>query len=289
MSRPTITHHALAGLLAAALIAAVPLPAAAQSLWMQRDGDHTVMLEMLRPNIEDVNSELLSGAFFLSGRTRVSSGISLVGELPYLHHSSSFLGTDINGFEITVETSSSTIGNPYVGMEARLGSGPAFLEVGGRPPLASNEENYYGEPNAVLTGFLSDVTRMGAFLPDVASLQVGINLREVTDSKIAYRARLSPTVLIPTEGNGLDPELFAMYSFQIGYHGSLARIGAGMSGQALVTEDYGNLGSRTRNRLEVHADFLPGPIRPGLDFQLPMGSEASLVPVVVGASVSWTR
>jgi len=288
MSRPTITHRALAGLLAAALIAAAPLPAAAQSLWMQRDGDHTVMLEMLRPSIEDVDSDVLSGVFFLSGRTKVSSGISLVGELPYLRHASSYMGTDINGFEVMVEVSSSTIGNPYVGMEARLGSGPVFLEVGGRPPLASDED-FYEYPNAVLTGFLSDVTRMGAFLPDFASIQTGINLREVTDSKIAYRARLSPTVLIPTGGNGLDPELFAMYSFQIGYQGSLARVGAGMSGQALVTEDYGNLGSRTRNRLEIHADFLPGAIRPGFDVQVPFGSEAELVPVVVGASVSWTR
>jgi hypothetical protein len=100
---------------------------------------------------------------------------------------------------------------------------------------------------------------------------------------------LSPMVAIPTEGGYADPELFAMYSFQIGYHGSLARVGAGMSGQALVTEDYGNLGNRTRNRFEIHADFLPGAIRPGLDIQLPFGPEAELVPVVVGASVSWTR
>ena len=287
MSRSTFALHALAGILAAALGTAVSTPAAAQSLWMQRDGDHTVLLELLRPNIEEVNSELLSGAFFLSGRTRVSSGISLVGELPYLRHASSFMGTDMDGNEVMVELSSSTIGNPYVGMEARLGSGPAFLEVGGRPPFASDEEPDE-DPDAVLTGFLSDVTRMGAFLPDVASIQVGINLREVTESKLAYRVRLSPMVAIPSQ-SGADPELFAMYSFQIGYHGSLARMGAGMSGQALVTEDFGNLGNRTRNHLEIHADFLPGAIRPGLDVQLPFGSEASLVPVVVGASVSWTR
>jgi hypothetical protein len=62
-----------------------------------------------------------------------------------------------------------------------------------------------------------------------------------------------------------------------------------MSGMALVTDDSGNLGSRTRNQLEIHADFLPGPIRPGLDLHIPLGNEAELAPAVVGVSVSWTK
>lgn len=283
MSRTALALHALAGLLATALVAAASAPAAAQSLWMQRDGDHTILLEMLRPSIEDVDGKLLTGAFFLSGRTKVSPGVSLVGELPYLRFASSLLGTDVNGNEITVDLSSSTIGNPYVGMEAGLGSGPAFVEVGFRPPLASDEEY-----DAVLTGYFTDMTRLGGFLPNYASIQAGINLREVTDSKIMYRVRLSPMVAIPTKGGG-DSELFAMYSFQMGYHGTVARVGTGISGQALITEDTGNIGGRTRTHLEIHADFLPGAIRPGLDLQLPIGGEAGLVPVVVGASVSWMR
>ena len=62
-----------------------------------------------------------------------------------------------------------------------------------------------------------------------------------------------------------------------------------MSGQALLTEDYGNLGQRSRNQFEIHADFLPGAFRPGLDLRVPLGDEADLVPVVLGASISWTR
>ena len=284
MSRPALALRSLPGFLALlAMVAGPASPAAAQSLWMQRDGNHTVLLEMLRPNIEDVDSKVLSGVFFLSGRTRLSSGTSLVGELPYLRHASSFLGTDFNGFEIMVETSSNTIGNPYLGIEAPLG-GPAFVEVGFRPPLASDEEG-----DAVFAAILTDVTRVGGFLPDYASFQAAINLREVTESKIAYRARLSPMLAISTESSGEDPELFALYSFQIGYHGPAARVGAGMSGQTLITEDSGNLGGRSRNHLEIHADFLPGAIRPGLDLQLPIGFEASVVPIVVGASISWSR
>jgi hypothetical protein len=283
MSRSTLALHALAGTLALTLFGAAPGPVAAQSLWMQRDADHTIALEMLRPSFEDVDSDLLSGAYFLYGRAALSPQIALVGELPYASHSSDVTTTDFLGNEITEHFSSSTIGNPYVGMEARLGSGPVFLELGARPPLASEDEE-----EAVVTGIFSDVNRFATFLPNAASIQAAVNLREITPSKIAYRVRLSPMLLIPTEGEA-DPELFALYSFQIGYHGSAARIGGGMSGQALVTEDSGNLGQRTRNQLDIHADFLPGAIRPGLEVHVPLGDEASLVPVVVGVSVSYTR
>lgn len=282
MSRSRFALHALAGVLAA-VVAATTTPAAAQSLWMPRDTDYTISLEMLRPNLEDVDSGVLSGSFFLAGRARLSPGVSFVGELPYVTHSSRSVATDFNGNEIVEDFSSSTIGNPYVGLETRIGSGPVFVEVGGRPPLTSDEEF-----EAVLTGIFSDVNHFATFLPHVASIQAAFNLREVTPSKLAYRFRLSPMIAIPTEG-GNGSELYAMYSFQIGYHGSAARVGAGMSGQALLTEDYGNLGERSRNQFEIHADFLPGAIRPGLDLRVPLGSEANFVPVVLGASISWTR
>jgi len=288
MSRSRPALLAIVGILALASASTAPTRATAQSLWMQRGADHAVMLEMLRPNLEGVNQELFSGAFFLSGRTTLASRVTLVGELPYLRHASSFKSTDFLGTEITVKTTSNTIGDPYLGMEARL-SDLAFLELGFRPPLASEEEF-----EAELTGYFTDVTRFGAFLPNVASIQAAINLREVTPSKMVYRVRLSPMVAIPTKDysdflSSGDTEVFACYSFQIGYDGSTARIGAGMSGLAQITEDYPNLGARTRNQFELHADFLRGAIRPGLDLHLPLGDEASFIPDVLGVSVSWTR
>jgi hypothetical protein len=133
------------------------------------------------------------------------------------------------------------------------------------------------------------VVRQDAFLPKVVSINAAFNLREVTPSKVAYRLRLSPVLTIPTDNASTDPELFAVYSFQIGYHGSQGRFGGGMSGRALFTEDFGNLVTRTLNQLELHADFLSGSIRPGLDLRLPLGSLSEFVPVALGASISYTK
>ncbi len=62
-----------------------------------------------------------------------------------------------------------------------------------------------------------------------------------------------------------------------------------MSGRTLVTEDFGNLGERTVSQLELHADFLSGSVRPGLDLRLPLDSLGQYISVVLGGSISWTR
>lgn len=282
--RRSIAEYVFLGFLAAATVAVASPPAVAQSLWIVRDSDHTIILEMLRPNLEGVDAEFLSAAFFLSGRAKISPNLAMVGEFPYVRHASSQMGTDIDGNEIVVELSSSTVGNIYLGMETHDESSPIFAELGVRLPLASDEED-----DALATGYLSDVVRQEAFYENTVSINAAFNLREVTSSKVAYRLRLSPVLAIPEENGPDDPELFAAYSFLIGYHGLNARIGGGMSGRALVTEDSGNLGERTLSQLELHADFLSGSLRPGLDLRLPLGPLSEFVPVALGVSISWVR
>lgn len=280
MKRPSRSPRKHLFLLAAgaALIASLPSPAAAQSSWLARDGDQTLMLEFLGPTIEGTDSEVFSGALFLAGRGAVSPRISLVGELPFAHHES----TD-EFFSSTI--SSNTIGNPYVGLEMKLASGPAFLEFGVRPPLAADDEF-----PAVATGLFADVTRWEAFFPEVFSIVGAFNVREVTPSKIAYRLRVSPTVMIPTNDGSDETMVFAVYSFQVGYHGTMARIGAGMSGRSQLSDlDGTNVGAASFSQFEIHADFLSGQIRPGLDLKMPLGELGEGVPKVLGASITWTR
>jgi len=288
-SRPSLLHAATAAaVIAAALGATIASPAIAQSLWMPRDGDRTVMLEVLKPSLEGFDSKLFSAAFFLSGRVAVSPRLSVVGELPYARHESTYL------IFFPEEVSSNTIGNPYAGVEYKLGSGPAFLEFGVRPPLAADDEFL-----AIFTGYATDVARWEAFTPDRFAALAAFNVREITPSRIALRLRVSPTVAIPTGNSSEKTKLYGIYSFQIGYEGSKARIGAEMAGRTQLTDEpgvtildffgVGNLGSRTSTQFGLHADFLSGHIRPGLDLHVPLGGMGNYVSSVVGLSVAWTR
>jgi len=283
-SRPFLVF--IAGV--ALAVGALASTATAQSLWMARDGEKAVMLEVLKPELDGFDQELLSAAFFLSGRGAVSPRISVVGELPFARHKSTYL------YFGPFDNSASTIGNPYAGVELRIASGPAFLEFGVRPPLASQDETL-----AKYTGNVSDVTRWEAFTSDQFAVVGAFNIREVTSSNIAFRLRVSPTVALPTgNNNAAETRLYAIYSFQVGYQGTKLRVGAGMSGRTQITDEadpsffgYGgaNIGGRSLSQFELHADFLPGRIRPGLDLHVPLDALAGTSSVVVGANLTWTR
>lgn len=274
--------------LTATLAAVVSLSAGAnlafgQSRWIPRDGKRAVAVEFLRPSMEGIDAGLFNSATFVSGRVEASPNFAFVGELAYASHESSQEGTDVNGNEITLKYSSGTIGNVYLGVEGGPNSSPIFMELGVRLPLVDGDQELAQE-----TGLIADISRWEAFFYKAITIQTAFNVREITSSNVEYRLRLSPALSVPTEGPG-DPELFGLYSLQIGYHGSLARLGTAVSGRILVTEDFGNLGQRSLNQLELHADFGPWAIRPGFDLHLPLDSWGISVPVVLGASLSWSR
>jgi len=269
-------------------VGALASTATAQSLWMARDGEQTLMLEVLKPELSGFDQELFSAAFFLSGRGAVSPRISVVGELPFVRHQSAY--QYFGPFDV----SSSMIGNPYAGLELQLASGPAFLELGVRPPLAADDEAL-----ATRTGNVSDVTRWEAFTPERFAILAAFNIREVTPSKIAFRLRVGPTLALPTGNNNpSETILYAVYSFQVGYQGSKARVGAGMSGRSQITQEldralfgFGgvNMGERSLSQFELHADFLPGRVRPGLDLHVPLDALSGASSSVVGVNLTWTR
>jgi len=275
----------------AALVAAVAAPAAdAASLWAPRDVRGLISLEMLRPSIEGLDAEVFSSAFYLSGRLAATPTVTFVAELPYARMRGSapgysyypFAPDEYYPYPYSLPASGSTIGNPYVGFEAAIPGSPLFVEFGGRPPLASDREY-----DAEVMGAVADLTRFFAFTEQYASVQFGVNVYEVLPSKLACRIRVSPLLAIPSESY-LETEFFTFYSVQAGYQGRSARAGMGLAGMALLTENYpSNLGQRTVTQLELHADFLSGRVRPGVDVHLPLGTLASSVPVVVGTGITW--
>lgn len=266
------------------LVAAGVKPASAQSPWMPRDGTRALAVEVLRPSQEGLDAAVFSTAIFVSGRAELSPHLAVVSELPYARHESSQMGTDVNGNVIILEESSATAGNIYLGVEVAPGSSPFFGELGVRLPLVSKEEYL-----AQFTGTIADIARRQAFVPDAMSIQSAFNIREVTSSNVEFRLRLSPVLVLPTGGNGADPELIGVYSWQIGYHGRNVRLGTALTGSVLITEDFGNLGERSLNQFELHADVGSWSIRPGFDLHVPLDSWGTIVPSVVGASVSWSR
>jgi hypothetical protein len=283
----------------ASLVALGPPPAAAQSLWIPRDRDHAVMLEYLRPAQEGINGDLFSGAAFLSGRVSLSPHVALVAELPMARERGRWSGYYMYpGYYDPYDyyypygplyypspSSRVSAGNPYLGVESRPGSIPIFWEFGFRAPLASEKNENYP---AVATGFLADVTRSDAFQPRTWTVQTAFNVAETSESGVDYRLRLSPLLDIYSSryGGTRWAYLYAVYAWEIGYRGAAARVGTAISGRTLLNHTYGNVARNSLNQIELHADFLSGPVRPGLDFRLPLAQGAYAVAGIAGGSVS---
>ncbi|HEU4764202.1 MAG TPA: hypothetical protein VFT93_00970 [Candidatus Eisenbacteria bacterium] len=270
-------------LIAGVLLTMLASSAGAQSIWIPRDRDRSVTLAAAKPSLDYVDEKTFSPVLTLTSRQPLGTRMSWVVEIPYAH-----LSVSEQFFVPLTWKEGSAIGNPYLGLEAHAASGPLFAELGARVPLM--DEN---EPGVANLGRGSDVRMLEAFDPNEVSIVPAINLRETTETHIAYRFRLSPTVTIPTQ-KGLDQnspgtDLWMVYSWQIAYEGRVARVGSGLSGRLLLTEDFGNLGERTVNQLEFHADLGSGAFRPGLDVRVPLGLEAAYFPVVLGLTLSWSR
>jgi hypothetical protein len=257
-------------------LAIPPSIACAQSLWIPRDREGSVMFEALLPGVEFVqNEDSFTGAYFLDARYPVSSNISIVGEMAYARLKGEYLI-----YLGSPEVSSKTIGNPYLGVEVGGKESPFFGEFGIRAPLVDKNEF-----PAALTGEYSDVGRWDAFAPYVVPIHAAVNLRQRLPSGVFHRLRAGTVLLVATESKA-ETDLYGVYSFLIGYEGRILRFGGGATGQMLITDNRGNLGGRTINQLEVHADAGPWRVRPGIDVKLPLGGASSLVSAVLGLSLS---
>jgi hypothetical protein len=260
-------------------ISLAPSSTRAQSLWLPRDHDTTLLLEALKPGLELIDEEFPTGVVFLGVRHATSSGLALVAELPY----AKFKGT----FDLFVgpsgEVSESELGNPYLGIEFAGDESPFFGELGVRIPVA--DEDKFG---ATIVGLRTDLpARSFAFFPNYVPIQAAINLRQKSESGIVTRLRFGPTVIIPTEDSfSSDTELFGVYAREIGYEGRCVRIGSALIGSILFTDDNGsNLGARSETQFELHGDFGSWKIRPGLELKLPLGEAANFVPLVLGVNI----
>jgi hypothetical protein len=243
-------------LLLAACLILVAVPASAQSVWLDREHRPSVLGEVLFPNFEGDGTEFPTWAWFVAGKLPVGSGTSVVLELPYAHGD---IG-DGSG------SSAGSIGNPYVGFDYQPKPSGLVLEGGLRLPLQSDEEFL-----PILVGLAADVDRWEAFWPEVVPVRIGIHYHHApsgTNAPIAWDLRVAPTVWIPTEDQ--DTEFFIGYGGTVRYQGADARIGAGLTGRWLATNDDADFGESSSHQIDLAADFLHGSVRPGLQMKVPL-------------------
>lgn len=254
-----------AAISAMSLATIVPASLPAQSIWLDRQHDKTIAVEVLIPNFSEENTTTSAWATFLSLRAPLSKNLNLVGELPIAHNSFEF-----RFFGSRISESETAIGNPYLGLEIKGQDAPIFAEVGLRLPLAP-EENV-----GVLGGLYSDVDRLEAFMPKMLPITAMLNFRQKTWGGMFLRLRGGASLLINTgaeENDFDDTETFIGYSAQLGYESEPVSVIGGFTGRANLTQEDANYGERSVHQLGFAASFGLGNVRPGVHLRLPLDED----------------
>jgi hypothetical protein len=259
----------LAFAVALCLTFALAAPASAQSPYLDRGNDRTLLLEVLKPSFEgDDQPDFLTTTWLLGARLGVAPQTHIVLELPWAHYEEG-------------DFSASTIGNPYVGIEyGATGTGP-FGEFGVRPPLAASEDD---DVVASLSGIFSDVDRWEDFWPQMIPVTAAFNYRYEAPTGFRARGRLGGSLWIPEEGG--DAEFFTLFGGWAGYESPMLRVAGGWSGRVLLTEE-GVFGDQTlHHQLSAAIDIGTGRVRPGAHLRLPLNSDLTdAVNLVFGISL----
>jgi hypothetical protein len=243
---------------------ALALLTLAQMPWTANLPARGVAFDILRPSFREGFTSATGAAAFISGRLP-TGGVAIRVELPLAYGS--------------MDNSSFSFGNPYVGVETARETGLIF-ELGARGPLASDGEI------ATQVGALSDIDRYFAFAPDVATIEGRVRWRLRDTSGFTFDAGGGPSTLFPTQGGGDDIELILHHHMMAGYNGKDVWVLLGFAGWTFITEDLGGVGERTID--EVGASFgLTGKVRPAFHVLVPLDNDFnSAVGVVFGVGVA---
>ena len=261
-----------------ACLALFAAPASAQSVWLDREHRPSVLGEVLFPSFDGEDpTEFPTWTWFVAGRFPVATSGAIVIEAPYAHG-------DFGDGEFSADGS---IGNPYIGYEYRPHTNGLLLEAGARMPLMEEELIPF------FTGYLTDVDRQDAFVPNQLTLRLGLHYHHAAsaESPIAWDLRFVPTGWIVTDDDNEffleDSEMFFGYGGTVRYEGEAVRVGGGLGGRWNATNDDADFGEASFHQLDLAADFLRGPVRPGLQLKLPLDDGLSdIVDMSFGVSLT---
>jgi len=271
-------HHYLLTTVSILIILLIMIsPANAQSIWQDYTARKTLTLEILKPEYDDGDQTFLTSAVFCSAQAPITRNIIFVGEFPF-----SYINWDIPpGPDLG---SKQTFGNPLFGLEIDFHQVPLFFELGVRAPLTADPDKKNGD--ATINGYLTDfIDRAEAFAPNAVPISGFVNVVVESYTGFTLRLRAGPAIWIAT-GDRDESETFILYSAQTWWDFGSIRIGGGLSGRYIASEDYGDFGERSSHQLGFGLNLSLGIFTPGIQVRIPLDKEyKDILDIVFGISL----
>lgn len=211
------------------LLGGLLAPAQAQTIWSRPYEPNQIALEAVVPELPNDDASGRSGATFLTVTRSLSETVELVAELPLARYA-------------TGSTSTSAVGNPYVGLGLSSTSTPVLLELGARIPAAPSNP-------ALVAGRHADLGRTAAFRDEAFSGSALLNTRLVVGRRTTLRLRAGLTyasVHVDSTG-GNESNWRLPYSAQLWREGEQFMTGISLVGRPNLSNSAPDVGRSTHH------------------------------------------
>lgn len=195
-------------------------PAEGQTIWSRPYEPNQVAVEVVVPEASDAS--VLSGATFLTGTVSLNDNLEIGAELPVARY-----GATADGV-----SSTTALGNPYLGLGLSSTTLPLLVQLGGRLPLASSNA-------ASRLGQAADIGRLPAFQPDEFVLSTLINGRLSVGRNSSLRLRTGIDYASRPQGNGRERGWRMLYEAQLWRDGDRLLTGLTLAGRAVLSSPGG--------------------------------------------------
>lgn len=223
----------------------MPLTVAAQSVWRVPYQPNHVVLETVAPTYEADRFEGLTGAAFLTATGSITENIEAIAEVPFAR-------------AVTSGATTTTLGNPYVGIGLSSTRRPLLVEIGGRLPLASN--NVAREA----TMQTADPGRTAAFGRNERSASLLTNYSFFLSRRTSLRLRAGAVLAaFDTPSGNAETDFRVRYSAQWWRLGDRFGLGLTVTGRAVLS-DAGSLGDTSLHHVGTTALVRLGPAHVGV-------------------------
>lgn len=223
-----------------------------------RTKERSFALELVRPSFGGEGFQIISGLANFTARLPAGDHRMIVIEVPLAHGS---LDREF------ANSASTTLGNPYVGIEIGNDTNSAVAVLGARIPIG---QEWGDDDFATGLGIVSDMNRMPAFLTEYLTLDVGGRGR-IQAEESPMRGGILGTVsgMIPTADNG-DFEVLVNGGVHLGYYEPRWWLSTGVSGIWLASEPDADFSDVSTFEIGFTGGLDRGSLRPMVNVRVPL-------------------
>jgi hypothetical protein len=222
---------------------------------------------------DDFDVSTLSGAFELSGNIPVSSRLNIIGNFPFINTS-----YDFGNYKYE----RSGIGNIFIGIQTNpntIDNGKSIFIFGLFLPTADEQ--------AAFSGLDINFYDIQKYIPNSVGLYFNYAYHKIINEGLNYGFEAGPNLLIPTEGENSETELFLHYGIHTGYQVNKLLLNVEFLGIAIISQDIDNFGDRLVHQLGFGAQWKEALITPKIFYRIYLREEMrEIIDGVLGIGVS---